>query len=241
MPQAPFLILTCEHARNKVPSALAKEFRGHAELLKTHRAYDEGALAIARVLRATLKAPLFEGRYSRLVLDLNRSVNHPKAFSEFTRELPARNKAALVEKLHRPFRAEVSKALARAVRSKKTALHFSVHSFTPRLNGETRNCEIGLLYDPHRTLEAKLARALKAKLRALIPEARLRMNYPYRGSDDGHTTSLRRVFTSDRYVGIELEFNQAWLRTLIKEKRLTTTSKTVARAIRETVSEHFKL
>ena len=37
---------------------------------------------------------------------------------------------------------------------------------------------------------------------------RVRRNYPYRGDADGLTTTLRRRFPWQRYLGIEIEVNQ---------------------------------
>ena len=41
------------------------------------------------------------------------------------------------------------------------------------------------------------------------PALRVRRNYPYTGKSDGLTAYLRRRFDADRYLGIELEINQA--------------------------------
>ena len=43
----------------------------------------------------------------------------------------------------------------------------------------------------------------------LDPDLRVRLNYPYRGDSDGLTTWLRRRHPAARYLGIELEINQA--------------------------------
>ena len=40
----------------------------------------------------------------------------------------------------------------------------------------------------------------------------MRRNYPYRGTSDGQVVELRRRFRDGRYLGIELELNQARLR-----------------------------
>ena len=37
----------------------------------------------------------------------------------------------------------------------------------------------------------------------------MRRNYPYRGSSDGLTTTLRGLFADPDYLGIEIEVNQA--------------------------------
>ena len=87
----------------------------------------------------------------------------------------------------------------------------SVHSFTPELDGETRDADIGLLYDPARPLEVRWADAWDAALRSLAPEWRICRNFPYAGTDDGHVTHLRTLFSPDAYAGMELEVNQSLL------------------------------
>jgi hypothetical protein len=56
-----------------------------------------------------------------------------------------------------------------------------------------------------------LAARWKAALAKRAPGLRVRRNYPYIGKNDGLTSSLRRRFPPDRYVGIEIELNQAWV------------------------------
>lgn len=87
--------------------------------------------------------------------------------------------------------------------------HLSVHSFTPTLDGQTRNADAGLLYDPGRPRERECCTAWQRAMRTADPRLRVRRNYPYRGVSDGLTTHLRRVFPPEDYLGIELELNQA--------------------------------
>ena len=83
------LLITCEHGGNRVPPRYRPLFRGHQDLLSTHRGFDPGALAMARQLAKALRAPLFVSTTSRLLIDLNRSQGHPKLYSEATRPAPA--------------------------------------------------------------------------------------------------------------------------------------------------------
>jgi hypothetical protein len=76
------------------------------------------------------------------------------------------------------------------------------------LNGEVRNTDIGLLYDPSRPLEQELCNRWRTCLGTHVPDLRVRRNYPYTGSANGFPTHLRRRFSADAYVGIELEVNQ---------------------------------
>ena len=85
-------------------------------------------------------------------------------------------------------------------------LHLSIHSFTPTLNGENRNAEIGILYDPKQAEEKSFAATWKEQLQLNLPEYNVRFNYPYLGTADGFTTYLRKKFPIN-YSGLELEIN----------------------------------
>jgi predicted N-formylglutamate amidohydrolase len=110
-----------------------------------------------------------------------------------------------------PHRNNVLTAVQAGVDSGSRVVHIAVHSFTGVLNGQTRNAEIGLLYDPARPRELDLCNRWIEALRELLPEFRVRRNYPYRGNADGLTTWLRRRFPDPQYAGIELELNQTLL------------------------------
>lgn len=212
------LLFTCEHASNKIPRSLRRLFTGKSALLRSHRSWDAGALPVARSISRAFKAPLVQGRHSRLVIDLNRSLHHSNLFSEITKSASQDTRAALIQRIYAPFRLKTRKLIKQFLLAHRRTVHFSIHSFTPSLDGVVRNCEIGILYDPQKSEEKKLAARLKQELSVLLPNARIRLNYPYKGSADGHTTHLRSLFSKNNYIGIELELNQAWLSHLKNKK-----------------------
>jgi len=195
---------------------LASNFRGKSKLLNSHRSWDAGAFHAARSISKSLQAPLIHGNLSRLVIDLNRSLHHPCLFSEITKKTPLEVRETLIRRIHNPFRLKTRSLIERYLSDGHPVHHFSIHSFTPTLNGVVRTCEIGLLYDPKRLQEQQLAIRLKHELLLVFPNARVRMNYPYNGTSDGHTKQLRSLFSSKAYAGIEIELNQAWLKSLKK-------------------------
>ncbi|MGV3743316.1 MAG: N-formylglutamate amidohydrolase [Burkholderiaceae bacterium] len=203
-----FFLVTCEHGGNRIPSRYLPCFSGHEELLRTHRGYDIGALAMARSLAATLSAPLHYSTVSRLLIDLNRSPRHPNLYSEISKPLAQAIRQEILARHYLPYRTEVESLLENAIRQGMHVVHISSHSFTPTLNGEIRNADIGLLYDSKRSKEAILCRRWKTALSEHLPELKVRMNYPYSGSSDGLTAALRKRFAPDAYTGIELELNQ---------------------------------
>jgi predicted N-formylglutamate amidohydrolase len=206
------LLLTCEHASNAVPRAYGALFPRDGRVLRSHRAFDIGALAVARHVSRTLRAPLLAGSVSRLVVDLNRSLRHRHLHSEFLAGLDHPARQAIAARYHGPHWDAVEHHIVARLRRGVGVVHVAVHSFTPALRGEVRNADLGLLYDPRRRREVSLCRSWKAIL-GESAELRVRFNYPYRGGADGLTTQLRRRFPAGSYVGIELEMNQRRLHT----------------------------
>jgi len=202
------LLLTCEHGGHRVPAAYRSLFEGKARLLRSHRGWDPGALLVARRLARALDAPLVAATTTRLLVDLNRSPHNPRVFSERTRALPRAARAALLERHHAPHWQRVRAAIAREDR----VIHVAVHSFTPVLRGRRREFEVGLLYDPRREAERRLAKRWQRRLTAELGAGAVRLNAPYRGDADGLTTAMRREHAQRRYLGLELELSQALLR-----------------------------
>jgi predicted N-formylglutamate amidohydrolase len=217
------LILTCEHASNRIPKRWAGAFRGKERILETHRGYDLGANAVASALARLYGAPLLSGTASRLLVDLNRSPHSPQLFSEFTRGLPEEERSLILRDFYLPHRAAVEQAVALSRARGVTVLHVGVHSFTPVLNGVRRNADIGLLFDPRRARERALCRSWKAAIQAEEPALRVRLNYPYRGTSDGFTTALRRTHGGDGYLGIEVELLNTLVRTTDDARRVAQT------------------
>jgi len=211
------VIVTCEHAGNRVPDRYSSLFAGREQVLETHRGVDIGALAVARRIARKLGAPLHAGSVTRLLVELNRSPNHPDLFSEYVRGLPRSERARIIDRYYLPYRQRVEADICRHVGAGRSVLHLSVHSFTPVLHGQTRRAELGLLYDPARTRERNFARIWRKLLAEVAPEYRVRRNYPYTGLSDGFMPYLRKALSTNLYVGVELEMNQKLLRK--KDKR----------------------
>lgn len=204
------ILLTCEHGGNRIPERYRSLFESPAaqQALESHRGWDAGALQIAEQWKRALKVPLITSQTSRLLIDLNRSIGHPKVYSEWTRTLPDAVRQSLIDRHYTPYRDKVVATIQRLLVDHDGVLHLSLHSFTPIWNGLTRPTDIGLLFDPGRPQEASLCSAWQQQLRRCRPDLKTHRNRPYRGTSDGLTTSLRRRFAASKYLGIELEVNQ---------------------------------
>jgi predicted N-formylglutamate amidohydrolase len=204
-------VVTCEHGGNRIPAAYRRYFKGKGKALESHHGYDAGALALARDLAHALRAQFFHSTVSRLLVDLNRSPRNSRLHGEAIRHLPKQVREDIRARYYAPFRQQTYHAIETLVAQGFRVIHVSSHSFTPVLDGEVRNADVGLLYDPARQGEKTLADRWQAALETRAPGLRVRRNYPYLGKSDGHATWLRRHFGAGRYLGLELEVNQRFV------------------------------
>ncbi|WP_417730011.1 N-formylglutamate amidohydrolase [Rosistilla oblonga] len=203
------LILTCEHATNHIPSQFEHLFVDARSVLQGHRGWDPGTLALGRMLQRRFSAVLFRTTVSRLLVEVNRSANHRQLFSQYSRSLDQRDKAAVLQRYYWPYRQRIEEWIEDRVAAALPVLHLSLHSFVPKLDGQVRTAELGLLYDPRRPAEKAFCDRWRDALKISRPDLRTRRNYPYLGRSDGLTTALRQRFPDPYYIGIEVEVNQA--------------------------------
>ena len=234
------IILTCEHATEKIPEELREVFKGKRSLLRSHRGWDSGALDAAKELKLRLGSSLISAKISRLAIDHNRSLGTKDLHHYLVGALSKDKQTRLIEGYYKPFRETVNTLIREELRTKKHVVHFSIHSFTPVLKGKRRNGSLGLLFDPSRSSEAHFVALMTKSMRREFPRLKIRNNYPYKGTSDGHTTSLRKQFSKSKYSGIEIEFNQAFLKRLRNNGSLGAFSEKLSISIREAIA-NFKL
>jgi predicted N-formylglutamate amidohydrolase len=199
------IILSCEHAGNEVPEEYRYLFAEKEEVLNTHRAYDPGAWEIAQFMATKLNVPLFACRTTRLLVEANRSLDSAELFSEFSNQLNLAEKQQISDKYYFPYRNRVEQAITH---TPGPVLHISVHTFTPVWEGQEREVDIGLLFDPESKKDTDICTSWKIILEELLPECSVRFNEPYSGTSDGFTTYMRHQYPRPDYVGIEIEVNQ---------------------------------
>jgi predicted N-formylglutamate amidohydrolase len=117
-----------------------------------------------------------------------------------------------------PYRDRVTRDVLRIVRHEGRCVHIAIHSFAPAVRGVERRADVGLLYDPRRPREAAFAECLRACLAA--HGLHVRMNWPYRGTNDGFPSAFRKRLSTARYIGLEIETNQQILETPAGTRRV---------------------
>lgn len=177
------LVLVCEHAGQAIPAALGT-LGVSRETRDSHRGWDIGAERVARHLSDALQAPLVIQRYSRLVIDCNRppggSDSIPKTSDHV--DIPgniaasAAERRLRVEEIFEPY----DRAVATLLDKGGTRAAFSVHSYTPRMDGKDRPWHAGFL--TRRDLET--GQALFDHIAAAHPQLLLAINQPYQIDSD---------------------------------------------------------
>lgn len=208
------MVVTVEHASSAVPSRL-RDLGLPRRSLESHHGWDPGAALVGKRFAGAFAAPLHVGRWSRLVIDLNRSEDNPRlippdlhggARIPGNADLTEGERHLRVERYWRPWRDVAERSLDAKIARHGRVLHVSVHSFVERLGGQERTNDIGLLYDPAHRDERALADRLDRRLRAA--GLGVRRNFPYTGREDGFCMRMRSERLWDRYVGMEIELNQ---------------------------------
>ena len=181
--------------------------------LDAHWGWDIGAWRLTRGLARGVGCGAVGGRWSRLVLDLNRTVTdetlvRPEAEGvelSWNSGLTPRDVERRIEAYHIPYHAEVDRLIARRRLRGVEPLLLAIHSFTPRLNGRSRPFDMGVLYEHHGDVARRLARAFRRS------GLRVRYNQPYSGMA-GMMYSMDRHGSHHRLPCLELEINQDRIR-----------------------------
>jgi predicted N-formylglutamate amidohydrolase len=226
------VLLTCEHASHRLPARQALD-AGERAVLRSHWGWDIGAWALTRALSLRLGATAIGGRWSRLLVDLNRRADDPTLVREavggrrlsWNRGLASRELERRLSRFHLPYHAEVERLICRHLVRGIRPLLLSVHTFTPRLDGRRRPYDFGVLFDSDRRLALRLGRSLR---RAGF---RVRYNQPYSGLA-GMMYSVDRHGSHHELPCLELEGNQDLFSRPSTARRA---ARAVAAALRELI------
>ncbi len=201
------VVVVCEHASRHIPADL-HVLDLDEPALRSHVAWDIGALGMARSLARALDAPLVAGGISRLVYDCNRPLSAtdciPARSEVFeipgNRDLSDAGRRRRFDRVHEPFHAAVEQTCrAQTARTGQTVALVTVHSFTPVYMGTPRAVEIGFLHDGDASF-AKAALAAEQEAGA----HRAALNEPYSAAD-GVTYTLARHGTSEGRPALMIE------------------------------------
>ena len=206
---APFFVF-CDHAGNSIPEDLCC-LGIPADILKTHIAWDPGAADLSRAVAQKLQARLLLCRFSRLLIDPNRSTDRADLIVEQSDQIPIpgnkdldfETRCARIRRFFDPYHAALDAELSSYEEDKIVPFVMSIHSFTPRLMGslEDRPWHLGVLW-----------RHDEPTARAFMAEMRVRTDYvigdnePYNAQEFNY--SIDRHIAPRRLKHLTLEARQ---------------------------------
>jgi predicted N-formylglutamate amidohydrolase len=196
-----FLIIG-DHASNIVPADI--DLGIDPACLHTHIAWDIGVTSVARSIACEEEFSAFLGRYSRLVVDLNRDPHDEAAIPSASDGLPipgnaisAIEKEVRLERFHKPYHHYLRDILVQH----RPKLILSLHSFTPALESkpaEARPWHVGVLYNEHEAA-SKLAIPFLENAGYIVGD-----QLPYSGKLLNATMNRHAEANNIPYIGIEM-------------------------------------
>ena len=205
------LVITCEHASNRIPPPLAAAPED-LPWLASYWGWDIGARDLALRLAEASGSAAVLSRVCRLACDVNRPPEDPTVFVArtehhvltFNELMSDEDRAWRIEAWHLPFHDAVDVLVDQRLPAGGDVLLLSVHTFPPALYGLRRLIEVGILFDPYESIAGRLASDLAARGLATA------LNEPHSGRR-GHMYSAARHGLSRQVVFLELEVNQGLL------------------------------
>jgi predicted N-formylglutamate amidohydrolase len=178
------VLLTGDHVSNLFPKAM-NNLGLEDWVLERHVAYDIGTRRLLEHLSQQLGAPAVLAGYSRLLVDLNRSLEDPSAIPETSdfipipgnRGLNRERKARRVHSFYTPYREAIDDMLYRLRTRDQVPALIAIHSFTPVMSGQRRPWHMGILWDKDPRIPVPLINRLRARPEGFI----IGDNLPYSG------------------------------------------------------------
>lgn len=200
-------VLLADHARRDLPEEYGDLGLPAAEFDR-HIAYDIGVEAVTRRLAALTGAPVVLAGFSRLLIDPNRGEDDPTLIRQLYdgTVVPANypmgedERERRLDRFYRPYHDAVGAMIASvAAASGKAPFIFSVHSFTPVMQGFVRPWHAGVLWD----LDDRAARPLIEML-AEDPALVVGDNEPYDGALRGDTMYRHAIVNGFAHALLEI-------------------------------------
>jgi predicted N-formylglutamate amidohydrolase len=200
------LVVLGDHAGRAIPKRLGDLGVGAADL-ERHIAWDIGVAELGALLSRRLDAVFIRQRYSRLVIDCNRAPGASGSIAEVSdgvvipgnQGLDTSEREARRTEIFQPYQDKIAEILDARRTAGRTSLLFSLHSFTPMMEGFARPWRFGVL---HRNDSAFSRIALEA-LRARWSEA-VGDNQPYAMDKIDHTIPFHADARGLDYLELEV-------------------------------------
>ncbi len=173
------ILIIVDHASNHVSKEDNKLGLPNS-FLNQHIAFDLGVKELSLDLSTRLKCRLIQGKYSRLLIDLNRDLDDPTVIPEIVdrKIIPGNiglSKSELrlrVKKIYNKYHNEID----RTIKNEKVKVILSLHSFNPIFKNKKRLLEFGVLSNEDKNLSSIIIDQLRSQ------NINVGDNKPYKGN-----------------------------------------------------------
>jgi predicted N-formylglutamate amidohydrolase len=203
------MVLIADHAGRALPDEYG-DLGLPASEFDRHIAYDIGVETVTRALATILDVPAIIARFSRLLIDANRGEDDPTLIRQLydgtvvpaNYPLSHEERERRLERYYRPYHDAVGSVIASVAAASAVApFIFSVHSFTPSMQGRARPWHAGILWDSDPRAVQPLIEMLSQDPMLVVGD-----NEPYDGALRGDT--LYRHAIVNGYAHVLLEIRQ---------------------------------
>ena len=204
------ILLVADHASNRIPRSLNGLGLDEATR-QQHIAWDVGTDRIVRHLSRLFDAPAVIAGYSRLLIDVNRSLTDPTSILANSGGIRVPGNESVDEEQHRlrvhslftPYRRAID-GMRHQFRDRDIIPSLiSIHSFTPNFNGDIRPWQIGILWDKDPRIAVPLMELLGQYPEGII----IGDNLPYSGKHTADYT-IDHHAESNGLPHVSIEFRQ---------------------------------
>lgn len=201
------LVLIADHAGRDLPDEYGTLGLPQSEFDR-HIAYDIGVEALTRELAARTGAPAVMANFSRLLIDPNRGEDDPTLIRQLydgtviegNYPMTETEREKRLNDFFRPYHAAVGSMIASVAEATgKAPFIFSVHSFTPVMQGRARPWHVGILWDKDDRAPHPLIEMLSADPAIVVGD-----NEPYDGALRGDTMFRHAIINGYAHALIEV-------------------------------------
>ncbi len=223
LPKTPIIVI-CDHAGEAFPEKLnylgiSKEDR------KRHITYDIGTRWIGEYIGEKLSAITLVANYSRLVVDVNRSIDRKDCMPEVSfgtyipknQNLTKEERQARIDEIYMPYQQAIQTTVDSFLSNEVKPILISIHSFAPVIDGEKRPWEMGILWSDEHSISKDVIKNLKNN----NSKFSIGDNQPYSLKDgEDFNNTVKNQATSKGLPSLIVEFRQDMVDTEDSAKKM---------------------
>ena len=226
------ILIIADHASNYIPKKNNKLGLPNS-FLNQHIAFDIGVKELSLDLSNQLKCRIIQGKYSRLLIDLNRDLNDPTVIPEIvdSKIIPgniglSKSEVRLrIKKIYNKYHYKIN----RIIKNKKVKVILSIHSFNPIFKNKKRLLEFGILSNEDKNLSSIIIDQLR------LQKLNVGDNKPYKGNLIGD--SMYRHGFRNKLPHVLIEVRNDLLSNPTKIKRVSRLlHKTIVKSLKKLAS-----